>query len=143
MSVEKILADKGRNVVTIGPDGTLAEAARTLHEHRIGAVVVVDGGEAVLGIISERDLVNAVAEWGAVALNGPVSARMTRNVITCGPGAGIDEIMGLMTARKFRHVPIVDGGRLTGIISIGDVVKHRLAEVEAEHAAMRDYIATA
>ena len=143
MSVEHILAGKGRDVVTVGPDHTLAEAAETLSQRRIGAAVVVDGGGAVLGIISERDVVKAVAAGGGSALADPVSSRMTTKVVTCGPSCSIDEIMGLMTDGKFRHVPVVEGGRLGGIISIGDVVKHRLAQVEEEQRAMRDYIATA
>ena len=143
MSVEKILSGKGRDVVTVGPDRKLGEVAKTLHSHRIGAVVVVDGAGTVVGIVSERDVVNAVAEDGADALQADVASRMTRDPATCLPTASVDEIMALMTERKFRHVPVVEGGRLGGIISIGDVVKHRLADVEAEHQAMRDYIATA
>lgn len=143
MSVERILAGKGRNVVTVLPGNTLAEAADTLSRHRIGAAVIVDGGGAVLGIISERDVVRAVAEGGAASLDQPVSSRMTSEVVTCGSICTINEIMGLMTTGKFRHVPVVEGGRLSGIVSIGDVVKHRLAEVEDEQRALRDYIATA
>lgn len=143
MSVEQILAGKGRDVVTIGPDRTLADAANCLAQRRIGAVVVVNGSGGVLGIISERDVVRAVAEAGAEALQAPVSSRMTAKVVTCLPTSSIDEIMGLMTQGKFRHVPVIDGGRLAGIISIGDVVKQRLADIESEHRAMRDYIATA
>ena len=143
MNVEKILGNKGRAVVTLGPEATLADAAVTLHRNRIGAIVVVDGAGEVLGIISERDLVVAVAESGSAALEATISSRMTAKVVTCAPGASIDEIMTLMTERKFRHVPVIDGGRLSGIVSIGDMVKHRLAEIEAEHRAMRDYIATA
>ena len=143
MSVERILAGKGRNVVTVPPGSTLAEAAEILSRHRIGAAVIVDGEGAVLGIISERDVVRAVAEGGTTSLAQPVSGRMTSQVVTCGPSCTIDEIMGLMTKGKFRHVPVVEGGRLGGIISIGDMVKHRLAEIEEEQRAMRDYIATA
>jgi CBS domain-containing protein len=143
MSVEHILSAKGREVVTIGPDVTIADAAECLSNRRIGAVVVVDGGGAVLGIISERDVVRAVADSGAEALAAPVSSRMTAKVVTCGPTSSIDEIMGLMTDGKFRHVPVIEGGRLAGIISIGDVVKQRLSDVESEHRALRDYIATA
>jgi CBS domain-containing protein len=143
MSVEQILAGKGREVVTIAPDRSLAEAAACLNERRIGAVVVVDGSGEVQGIISERDVVRAVAETGAEALESPVSSRMTKKVVTCVPTCSIDEIMGLMTDGKFRHVPVLDGGRLAGIISIGDVVKQRLGDIEAEHRALRDYIATA
>ncbi len=143
MSVEHILAGKGRKVVTIAPDRTLADAVTCLSERRIGAVVVVDGSGTVLGIISERDVVRAVAEAGGEALKAPVSSRMTAKVVTCVPTTSIDEIMGLMTEGKFRHVPVIEGGRLAGIISIGDVVKQRLGDIESEHRAMRDYIATA
>ena len=143
MSVEHILAGKGRQVVTIAPDRTLADAVTCLSERRIGAVVVVDGSGTVLGIISERDVVRAVAEAGGEALKAPVSSRMTAKVVTCVPTTSIDEIMGLMTEGKFRHVPVIEGGRLAGIISIGDVVKQRLGDIESEHRALRDYIATA
>lgn len=143
MSVERILAGKGRDVISIDPQSTLAEAARMLNHHRIGAIVVIDVSEALVGILSERDVVRAVAEGGADALRQPVSSRMTGNVVTCRPDAGIDELMTLMTERKFRHVPIVEGGRLRGIVSIGDIVKQRLSEIETEHRALRDYIATA
>ena len=143
MSVEHILAVKGRKVVTIAPDRTLADAATCLSERRIGAVVVVDGSGTVLGIISERDVVRAVAEAGGEALKAPVSSRMTAKVVTCVPTTSLNEIMGLMTEGKFRHVPVIEGGRLAGIISIGDVVKQRLGDIESEHRAMRDYIATA
>ena len=143
MSVEHILANKGRNVVTIAPDRSVGEAAGILNSNRIGAVVVADGEGAVLGIMSERDVVRAVAEGGGGALEHPISGRMTKKVVTCAANAGIDEIMAMMTEGKFRHIPVVEGGRLGGIVSIGDVVKHRLAEVEAEHRALRDYIATA
>ena len=143
MSVERILAGKGRDVISIPPDSTLAEAARSLNQYRIGAIVVMDAADRLIGILSERDVVRAVAEGGAAALAQTVASRMTEKVVTCRPNAGIDELMTLMTERKFRHVPIVEGGRLHGIVSIGDIVKHRLAEMETEHQALRDYIATA
>jgi CBS domain-containing protein len=144
MTVEIILSQKqSHEVVTLSPDQTLADAAETLSRNRIGAAVVTDGQGGVLGIISERDVVRAVADSGGGALSEPVSQRMTRKVVTCTSHAGIDELMGLMTQGKFRHIPVVEGGRLKGIVSIGDVVKHRLAEIETEHKALRDYIATA
>jgi CBS domain-containing protein len=143
MTVALILAGKGREVVTLQPDQTLAAAAETLSRHRIGASVVTDGAGGVLGIISERDVVRAVAESGGAALDEPVSRRMTAKVVTCTSKSGIDELLGLMTDGKFRHIPVVEGGKLSGIVSIGDIVQHRLAEVESEHRAMRDYIATA
>ena len=143
MTVEHILRSKGRNVVTIEPSRTLSEAARLLSEQRIGAVLVSDSFRPVLGILSERDIVRAVAARGAAALNEPVSESMTEKVETCTGESAINEVMEMMTVGKFRHVPVVEGGRLVGVVSIGDIVKHRLAEVEAETQAMRDYIATA
>lgn len=143
MTVEHILRIKGRNVVTIEPQRTLAQAAQLLSERRIGAAVVGDTFRPVLGILSERDIVRAVAARGPAALDEPVAQSMTEKVVTCTGASAIDEVMGLMTDGKFRHVPVVENGRLCGIVSIGDIVKHRLAEVEAESRAMRDYIATA
>lgn len=143
MSVEGILAKKGREVVTVAAGRTLAEAVDTLNRHRIGAAVVVDESGGILGIVSERDVLRAVADDGGRALEGTVSGYMTTDVVTCSPGTGIDEVMVVMTNGKFRHLPVVENGRLGGIVSIGDLVKHRLAEVEAEHKALRDYIATA
>jgi CBS domain-containing protein len=143
MTVEHILAGKGTDVATVQPERSLAEAAKAMADRRIGALVVSDGDRAVLGILSERDIVRAVARHGGSALDEPVSRFMTSNVVTCRREASINELMGLMTEGKFRHVPVVEGGRLTGIVSIGDVVKNRLAEIEAEHQALREYIATA
>jgi CBS domain-containing protein len=143
MTVEHILRGKGRNVVTIEANCTLSEAARTLAEQRIGALIVSDAFRPVLGIISERDIVMAIAARGPAALDEPVARSMTQKVETCTGESGINEVMEMMTRGKFRHVPVVEGGRLVGIVSIGDIVKHRLAEVEAETQAMRDYIATA
>jgi CBS domain-containing protein len=143
MNVEHILRDKGRNVTTMQPQQTLAEATRTLSERRIGAVIVSDSRQPVLGILSERDIVRAVAKEGPTALERPVSAHMTAKVVTCTGQFSITDVMELMTQGKFRHVPVVEGGELRGIVSIGDVVKHRLAEIEAEQQALREYIATA
>ena len=143
MTVEHILRSKGRSVVTIEPNRTLSEAAKLLSEQRIGAVLVCSASGPVLGIISERDIVRAVASRGAAALDEPVTRSMTEKVVTCTCESAINEVMEIMTEGKFRHVPVMEGGRLTGIVSIGDIVKHRLAEVEAETKAMLDYIATA
>jgi|SRR5215212_1272042 CBS domain-containing protein len=143
MTVEHILRGKGRNIVTIEANRTLSEAARLLSDHRIGAVLVSDAFRPVLGILSERDIVRAIATRGAAALEEPVSRSMTEKVETCTGESAIHEVMEMMTVGKFRHVPVVEGGRLVGIVSIGDIVKHRLAEVEAETQAMRDYISTA
>jgi CBS domain-containing protein len=143
MTVEHILQSKGHNVLTIDPDRTLGEAAQLLSERKIGAVLVSNTFRPVLGILSERDIVRAIAARGPSALDEPVSRSMTEKVMTCTCQSGINEVMEMMTQGKFRHVPVMEGGRLVGIVSIGDIVKHRLAEVEAETQAMRDYIATA
>jgi CBS domain-containing protein len=143
MIVNKILGLKGRDVVTIEPAQALSEAVKVLSERRIGALLVVDGQRPVSGIISERDIVRAVAAQGAKALEEPVSRFMTEKVVTCTGQTSINDVMELMTKQKFRHVPVVEGGRLAGIISIGDVVKLRLEEVEAEAQAIKEYIATA
>ena len=142
MIVEHILAAKGHDVVTVEPERTLVETARLLDEKRIGAVVVSDADHPVLGIISERDIARAVAQWGAAVLDEPVSQHMTAKLFTCTRSCTVSDLMELMTDRKVRHVPIVEHGRLSGIISIGDVVKHRLAELEAEERLMHDYTAT-
>lgn len=143
MSVANILADKGRDVQTIQPHRTLAEAARILAERRIGAAVVTGADGSVLGILSERDIVRAVSEAGADALNEPVSRRMTAKVMTCPESTTIETAMEMMTSGKFRHLPVVQNGRLSGIVSIGDVVKRHIEKIEAETKAMRDYIAMA
>lgn len=121
---------------------TLADAAALLSENRIGALVVVVG-ERVTGILSERDIVRAVARDGEGALASKVSDKMTGTVVTCGPQDTMAAVMNRMTAGRFRHLPVVDNGRLAGIVSIGDVVKFRLAEIERESSMLRDYIMTA
>jgi CBS domain-containing protein len=143
MTVRTILSLKGKNCVTIAPEATLAEAARVLSEKRIGAVVVTGAGERVAGILSERDIVRALAKHGADALAQTVASVMTREVVTCTADETIPALMQRMTAGRFRHVPVVEQGRLAGIVSIGDVVKHRIAEVERESQALKQYIATA
>jgi CBS domain-containing protein len=143
MTVRAILDLKGRDVTTVTPDKTLGDAALLLSQHKIGALVVTGAEHRVTGILSERDIVKAVSAGGAAALEEKISARMTREVVTCGPHDTMAELMGRMTAGRFRHVPVVENGRLVGIISIGDVVKHRLAEMERESSALRDYIMTA
>jgi CBS domain-containing protein len=143
MNVREILSVKGKDVVTIEPNTNLAAAAKLLAERRIGALVVTGPAGRVVGILSERDIVHVLATGGIAALETPVSEAMTRKVTTCSPSDTIGSIMEQMTAGKFRHVPVVEQGRLTGIISIGDVVKHRLMEMENEQAALRDYIQTA
>ena len=129
--------------MTVQPHRTLSEAAALLAEKGIGALVVSDAGSSVLGILSERDIIRAVARGGAAALEAPVSRHMTGRVVSCTRGTAIEEIMELMTDGRFRHVPVVEDGHLVGLVSIGDVVKHRIASVEAEQQALREYIATA
>jgi CBS domain-containing protein len=143
MTVSIILAGKGREVVTIEPSASLAEAVRLLAEKRIGAALVLGADRRIAGIISERDVVRTLAERGASALNEQVSGTMTRKVETCNESESVANIMERMTAGKFRHMPVVDQGRLVGVVSIGDIVKHRVQEMERDSVAMRDYIMTA
>jgi CBS domain-containing protein len=143
MTVGIILAGKGREIFTIDPSATLGEAVRLLAEKRIGAAPILGADRRIAGIISERDVVRALAERGAAALHEPVSRTMTRKVETCGEGETVTNLMERMTAGKFRHMPVVDQGRLVGVVSIGDIVKHRVQEMERESVAMRDYIMTA
>ncbi|MCL6708053.1 CBS domain-containing protein [Pseudomonas sp. R2.Fl] len=139
--VKTILEQKGRDVVTVAPNTTLAEAARILEQNRIGAVVVVGMESRIVGIFTERDLVTAIGRRGAECLNEPVSSAMTTNVFRCDEEATVNELMETMTARRFRHVPVESGGRLAGIISIGDVVKNRIREIELEAEHIKAYIA--
>jgi CBS domain-containing protein len=143
MIVKSILSAKGGNVISIEPTATLETAVRTLAEHRIGALLVLGTDRRVIGILSERDIVRVLAERGAGMLSQPLSQIMTRKVVTCTPSDTIGVIMERMTAGKFRHVPVVEQEQVIGIISIGDVVKYRLQEMEHEQAALRDYIQTA
>ena len=141
MLVKHILRDKGRDVVTIAGDATLSEAALLLARKRIGAVVVRDRDGSVAGILSERDVVRAVAEASVHALAQPVSRHMTRNVVTCTETDSVDDLMELMTRKRFRHVPVLADEKLSGIVSIGDVVKTRIAETVREAESLRGYIA--
>jgi len=143
MTVRTILSRKGSDVVTIAPTANLSEAVKLLGERRIGAIVVTGPDNRVAGILSERDIVRAIGERGPAALDENVGAIMTRKVVTCTETDTIAFIMERMTAGKFRHLPVVDQGRLTGVISIGDVVKFRVEEIEHETEALREYIATA
>jgi CBS domain-containing protein len=143
MKVQDILAVKGGDVIDIEPTADLLTAAKLLADRKIGAVVVRGAGGRLAGILSERDIVRAVAEQGARALDLPVGQAMTREVMTCGEDDSCAGIMERMTAGKFRHLPVLRDGRLVGLISIGDVVKQRVDEIERETEAMRDYIQTA
>jgi CBS domain-containing protein len=141
MQVRHILQSKGRDVVAVAADARLIDAAHLLSERRIGALIVKDGAGALAGIISERDLVHAIARKGASALDQPVSAFMTPGPATCVESDTVETIMEVMTHGRFRHVPVLDGSeQLCGMISIGDVVKTRIAETVNEAAALRDYI---
>ncbi len=141
MSVTQILNNKGRAVITIPEGESLGAAARLLAQHRIGAVVIVEAGGSVKGILSERDVVRALAEEGGGALDSAVGAHMTRRVVTCTGDTSLNQLMEMMTSSKFRHVPVLCEGRLDGMVSIGDVVKYRLAQLEHESASLRQYIA--
>jgi CBS domain-containing protein len=137
------LSSKGRDVTTIEPTATLEAAITLLAQRRIGALVVLGPERRVIGILSERDIVRALAEQGPSVLTAPIAQVMTRKVSICSESDTVSDIMEQMTARRFRHVPVIDHERLIGIISIGDVVKHRLGEMERESEALRDYIQTA
>jgi CBS domain-containing protein len=141
MNVETILRNKGSWVATIRPDTTIAEAVETLNRERIGALVVSEDGNSVDGVLSERDIVIALDDYGTELLSCPVDEIMTRNVVTCDPADTVQELMAEMTKRRFRHVPVVKDGRLCGIVSIGDLVKNRLDEVEFEADSLRSFIA--
>ena len=143
MTVKAILSSKRGDVITMEPAATLHAAIKTLHQNRIGAVIVVGADSRVAGILSERDIVRALGERGPSVLDEPVGQVMTRKVVTCGEADTVGSIMERMTDGKFRHVPVVDRGRLVGIVSIGDVVKYRLQEMERESSALREYILTA
>ena len=143
MTVRAILSRKGRDVSTIAPTATLSEAVRLLAERRIGAAIVTGADSRVAGILSERDIVRVLSERGPDVLQETVAAVMTRKVMTCTESDTIAAIMERMTAGKFRHLPVVEQGKLVGVISIGDVVKSRVEEIEGETEALREYIATA
>jgi CBS domain-containing protein len=143
MNVKAILAAKGGDVTSVEPTADLEAAARLLVGHRIGALVIRGAGGRLAGILSERDIVRALAERGAAALGLPVGQVMTREVETCGENDSVASLMERMTAGKFRHMPVVEQGRLIGLISIGDVVKQRVEQFERESEAMHDYIRTA
>ena len=142
MNVATILTDKGRNVATARPDTPLLEIARKLAAKKIGAIVIVGEAGAVAGIVSERDIIRTIGTLGEDALKMPVADVMTKNVQTCQETSTIDELMDLMTRGRFRHMPVIEDGGLVGIISIGDIVKNHVAEVQMEVTAMRCYLAT-
>jgi CBS domain-containing protein len=143
MTVARILGEKGREVHTTQPHRTLREVVELLAAKGIGAVVVADASMSVLGILSERDVVRVIARHGAAALDDPVSRFMTSKVTTITRDDTIDHVMQTMTEGRFRHLPVVEDGRLIGIISIGDVVKRHVNMIDSERQALREYIATA
>jgi CBS domain-containing protein len=143
MTVATILSEKGRHVVTSPPTMTLREVAQELMRHGIGALVIVDVAGLVVGLISERDLVAAVATHGARALGEPVCDHMQINPVTASENDTIDATMQVMTLERRRHLPVLRETRLAGLVSIGDVVKHRIRVIEEEHRSMREYIAQA
>jgi CBS domain-containing protein len=141
MDIESILSVKGREVRTIRPDAKVAEAVRRMQQERVGALVVSEDGATIDGIISDRGIMNAIAERGVEVMHDTVASMMTREVFTCVPQDHVSAIMALMTERRIRHIPVLDGeGRLSGLVSIGDVVKHRLDEIQLEAESMREYI---
>ena len=141
MTVAWILKEKGRNVVSAHASASVEEIITLLAKNRIGAVVIADEVHRVLGIISERDIVRILATQGVAAMNEPVGEHMTRPVVTCSEHHSIDWLMEQMTSRRFRHMPVTEKDRLAGIISIGDVVKFKVALAESEAAQMRQYFA--
>ncbi|MBT5186629.1 MAG: CBS domain-containing protein [Kordiimonadaceae bacterium] len=143
MYVKNILLRKGNEVISISPESTMLETAKVLRENKIGAVLACDTGGKMCGVISERDLVIAIAKCGGEVLEKKVGDFMTTGVYTCKAEDSIKKVMEVMTSRRIRHLPVVDDeGNITGMISIGDVVKERMSETEAEAEALKAYIAT-
>jgi CBS domain-containing protein len=142
MTMQAILANKGRDVATIGPDERMVMAVAKLGEKRIGALPVVEGGQ-ILGIVSERDVIYGLRDHGPEVLDWPVSRAMTSPAITVEPSTAVLAALAMMTQRRVRHLPVVSGGELVGIVSIGDLVKYRMERIEQEAEAMRAYIQSA
>ena len=142
MTISAVLAAKGRDVVTTDAGSTIADAVALLAEHRIGAVPVLDEGR-IAGVMSERDVIHCLRKHGRDVLDWPVSKAMTSPAITADPGTSVLAALAEMTRRRIRHLPVVEQGELTGIVSIGDLVKHRMERIEAEAEAMRTYIQSA
>lgn len=142
MTVRSILNTKGHQIMSVEPDAKMSAAIKLLGEKKIGAVLVMSQSR-LEGILSERDIVRVLGERGAAVLEEPVSSVMTRKVVTCKETDTVAEIMEMMTTGKFRHLPVVDNGKVAGLISIGDIVKWRVREYETEQEALRDYIKTA
>ena len=142
MTVRAILDTKGHQILSVEPDAKLSAAVKLLGERKIGAVLVMNAGR-LEGILSERDIVRVLGERGAKVLDEPVSTSMTRKVVSCRESDTVSGIMEMMTLGKFRHLPVVEDGKVVGLISIGDIVKWRVGEYEREQEALREYIKTA
>lgn len=142
MNMDSILKAKGGEIISVRPNDTIEDTARLLAKRRIGAVLVCDDKEALVGILSERDIVRGMAHEGAAVLGRRVSSLMTKNVVVCSPKQTVDSVMDLMTERRIRHLPVVHRDKILGVISIGDVVKEKIAEAEHEAEHLREYIAT-
>lgn len=143
MTVAMILNEKGRDVVTAKATDTVGDICKTLSEKRIGAILITNAAGAIEGIVSERDVVRVIGKDGPSALEQSVDSVMTHAVVTCADTDTVNSVMARMSAGRFRHMPVVSGGKLVGLVSIGDIVKHRIAQIEREAAQMRDYIAMA
>jgi CBS domain-containing protein len=141
MLVTQILKEKGDLVFTASPNETVAAAAALLHTRRVGAMILVDEEGMVVGILSERDIVRVIAEHGESALKKPISVCMTSDVVFAAPNETVDALLAQMTDRKIRHLPVLKDGRLVGIVSIGDLVKSKISEIEAEAEGLKSYIA--
>jgi CBS domain-containing protein len=141
MTVASILAEKGRAVFTTSPETLLSQAIDQLAGKRVGAIVVIDKNGKVSGIVSERDIVRELSRKGIAVLDQPVSSCMTHKVLTCSESDTVDTVMTVMTTNRFRHLPVVSGGKLCGIISIGDVVKRKIEQAERDAEHLRNYIA--
>ncbi len=140
MHVSAILRDKGDRMITIEPDLSVSDAVKLLVQERIGAVLVVSSDGELAGILSERDIVRGLSSAGVGLMGRKVEELMTKAVVTCSPGDEIDQLMRDMTSHRIRHLPVMDDGKLSGVISIGDVVKFRLDELESESSMLREYI---
>jgi len=138
MKVAEMLRQKGQEVISVRPTESIETFAHRLRMARIGAMVVLGEGGKIVGIISERDVVHGIAEHGAAALKMTVAELMTRRVVTCGPEDNVAGVARMMTENRFRHLPVIDGGKLSGLISLGDVVKNRLDEMSLEVNVLRD-----
>lgn len=142
MIIQQILNQKGRSVTTVRADTALQSVATLLDEQKIGAVVAIGEGDRVVGVLSERDIIRQLARIGAGALDMDVASAMTREVITANPQDSLDTCLSIMTDRRIRHLPVLEDGRLAGLISIGDLVKWKIAETQAEAESLKSYLAS-